>query len=84
MAPCRESGSERPIQFQDSPLGVVLFQDHLALGEADEIALHISPHARGNVPHATQQRIRKETETDRFHASRITFHASRFMQPSVV
>ena len=39
MAPCRESGSERPIQFQDSPFGVILIQDRLALGEADEQAV---------------------------------------------
>ena len=39
MAPCGESGSERPIQFQDSPFGIALVQDHLVLGEADEQAI---------------------------------------------
>jgi len=39
MAPCGERGSRNAIQFQDSPFGVILVQDCLALGEADEQAI---------------------------------------------
>jgi len=39
MAPCEGSGSNRAVQFQDSPFGVVLIQDHLVLGTPDEQAI---------------------------------------------